>query len=326
MKRIFVFFLAMALILSLCACTKAPENGNAQTNAQQAGTPVEKTAAWLQQEVPDPGFGSVGGEWLILGLARWEQPGLETYFEDYSQVVAEHTAQLAGVLHEKKYTEYSRLILAWTAIGKDPSDVGGFNMLVPLGNFNQTLAQGINGPIFALLALDSGRYEIPEHPDAATQASRDLYVDVIVNAQLAEGGWSFNGNSPEPDMTAMALQALAKYQDRPDVSQAVERGIRVLSELQNGNGGFTMGTSDSCESIAQVIVALGELGIDMQDARFVKNGHTLLDALLRFQNEDGSFSHIMGEASDLLATEQAFYALVALDRMEQGKTSLYSMK
>ena len=73
-------------------------------------------------------------------------------------------------------------------------------------------------------------------------------------------------------------------------------------------------------------MALTELGISLDDSRFVKNGNTLKDALLRFQMEDGSFRHTMDGDTDLLSTEQAFYALVALDRMEQGKTSLYSMK
>ena len=58
----------------------------------------------------------------------------------------------------------------------------------------------------------------------------------------------------------------------------------------------------------------------------MKNGNTLVDALLRFRQEDGGFAHLADGGSDLLATEQAFYALVAASRMDQGKTSLYTMK
>lgn len=32
--------------------------------------------------------------------------------------------------------------------------------------------QGVNGSIYALLALDSVGYEIPQNPDAAVQATR----------------------------------------------------------------------------------------------------------------------------------------------------------
>jgi len=101
-----------------------------------------------------------------------------------------------------------------------------------------------------------------------------------------------------------------------------------LSSKQNENGGYTFSVdeSESSESIAQVIVTLVELGIPLDDPRFVKNGNTLLDALLSFQNEDGGFSHLSEDDSDLLATEQAFCALVAVNIMWSGEGSLYRMK
>ena len=263
-----------------------------------------------------------------MGLARsgLEIPG--EYYETYFQNLSAYTAQQGGVLHAKKYTEYSRVILAVTAIGQDPTDVGGFNMLLPLADFEQSVFQGINGPIFALLALDSGNYEIPENTVGSTQATRDLYVDYIINAQLENGGWSLMGGEAEIDVTAMALQALAKYQDRKDVAEAVEKGLVILSERQNENGGYQYNATEqvSCESVAQVIVALAELGISLDDPRFVKNGKTLLDGILQFRCSDGGFSHLMDGETDLLATEQAFYALAAANRIAQGESSLYRMK
>jgi prenyltransferase beta subunit len=162
----------------------------------------------------------------------------------------------------------------------------------------------------------------------STQATRDLYVDYIINAQLENGGWSLMGGEAEIDLTAMALQALAKYQDRKDVADAVEKGLAILSDRQNENGGYQFSASEqvSCESVAQVIVALAELGISLDDPRFVKNGKTLLDGILQFQRSDGGFSHLMEGETDLLATEQAFYALVAANRIAQGESSLYRMK
>ena len=66
-----------------------------------------------------------------------------------------------GNLHDKKYTEYSRVIVALTAIGKNPADVAGYNLLTPLGDYEKTIWQGMNGPIWALIALDSGNYDMP---------------------------------------------------------------------------------------------------------------------------------------------------------------------
>ena len=105
-------------------------------------------------------------------------------------------------------------------------------------------------------------------------------------------------------------------------------GLAILSDRQNENGGYQFNENEqaSCESVAQVMVALAELGFKLDDDRFVKNGKTLLDGLMQFQQADGGFSHLVGGESDLLATEQAFYALVAADRMERGGPSLYRMK
>ena len=130
------------------------------------------------------------------------------------------------MLHERKYTEYSRVILALTAIGRDPSNVAGYNLLTPLGDFEKTIWQGLNGPIWALIALNSGSYDIPKNPSAKTQATRQLYINEILNNQLADGGWNHTdtGNS-DPDMTAMALQALAKYQDQKSVQSATDKAL-----------------------------------------------------------------------------------------------------
>ena len=332
MKRLLSWILILTMLLSLAACgKKEPEGGQTVSVEQQKEVLAEtiaKTGAFLQESVTEPTFGTVGGEWLVLGLARSGLEVSDEYYETYFQNVSAYTAQQGGVLHAKKYTEYSRVILAVTAIGRDPADVGGFNMLVPLADFEQTVFQGINGPIFALLALDSGNYEIPENVADSTQATRDLYVDYIINAQLENGGWSLMGGEAEIDVTAMALQALANYQDRNDVAQAVEKGLAVLSERQNEQGGYQYSAAEqaSCESVAQVIVALAELGIPLDDSRFVKNGNTLLDGLLRFRQEDNGFSHLIDGETDLLATEQAFYALVAANRIAQGESSLYRMK
>lgn len=332
MKRLLSWILVLTTLLSLTACGKQKDEGGQVVSPEQQkevlADTLAKTGEFLHGSVKEPTFGSVGGEWLILGFARSGMEVSDEYYETYFQNLSAYTAQQGGVLHTKKYTEYSRVILAVTAIGKDPADVGGFNMLQPLADFEQTVFQGINGPIFALLALDSGNYEIPENTTDNTQATRDMYVDYIINAQLPEGGWSLMGGEAEIDVTAMALQALAKYQNRKDVAEAVEKGLAILSGRQNDNGGYQYNANEqaSCESVAQVIVALAELGISLDDSRFVKNGKTLLDGLLQFQQDDGGFSHLVDGETDLLATEQAFYALVAANRVALGESALYCMK
>lgn len=314
-KRTVTLLLLLSLLLSLTACGKSQE------------TQLEKTAGYLQAQVAEPGAASIGGDWLVFGLARSGVKVPQKYYDTYYNNVEAAAREKNGVLSERKYTEYSRTVLALTAIGKDPASVAGYDLLKPLADFEQVTKQGINGTIFALLALDSGNYEIPENPDAAVQATRQMYVDELLTRELPDGGWTLTGGEPDVDITAMTLQALAKYHDQADVAAAVERGLAVLSSLQEQDGGYTSWGSSNSESVAQVIVALTELGVSLDDERFVKNGITVEDALLRFAQESGAFVHVLDGSGgdDGMATEQAFYALAAIHRAETGKTTLYDM-
>ena len=251
----------------------------------------------------------------------------QKYFDTYYENVEAAVREKNGVLSDRKYTEYSRTVLALTAIGKNPADVAGFDLLKPLADFEQVTRQGINGTIFALLALDSGNYEMPEDPDAAVQATRQMYVDELLARELPDGGWTLAGGEPDVDITAMTVQALAKYREQPDAAAAVERGLAVLSSLQEPDGGYVSWGSSNSESVAQVIVALTELGVPLDDERFTKNGITVEDALLRFAQENGAFVHVRDGSGgdDEMATEQAFYALAAIHRAETGETTLYDM-
>ena len=289
----------------------------------------------MYKAVPNPQVGSIGGEWAVLGLARSGVEIPEEYYQNYYKTVEEYVKACGGVLHEKKYTEYSRLILALTAIGKDPCNVAGYNLLKPLGDYEKTIWQGMNGPVWALIALDSGNYEVPENSDAKTQATRQMYIDRILECQLADGGWSLlggidaqtaNDNTSDPDVTGMALQSLAKYQNDERVKTAIQKALLCMSERQNENGGFSSWGTENSESCVQMIVALCELGIPIDDERFVKNGNTIFDNLCTFYVDGEGFSHTYdGSGSDQMAAEQGFYAAVALKRFLEEKNSLYRM-
>ena len=320
-KRILCLILALALALALPALAAAD---------QALDAAVEKGAAYMLEAVPHPQVGSIGGEWAVIGLARSGCAVPQAYWDDYYAVVENYVKDCGGVLHDKKYTEYARVILALTAIGADPADVAGYNLLKPLGDFDKTIWQGINGPIWALIALDSGDHEIPANPQAETQATRQMYVEEVLQRQLTDGGWNLTdegaSGSADPDITAMALQALAGYRDQAAVQAAVEKGLACLSAMQDAAGGFASWGTTNSESSAQVLVALCALGVDPDDARFMKNGNSVLDNLLRYQQADGSFRHTEGgSGSSQMATEQGFYALVAARRAAAGKSGLYQM-
>ncbi len=331
MKKCVWKSLSICLALVLIVASALP--AAAAVSADELDAAVMDTAAYVYDAVDNPQVGSVGGEWAVIGLARSGYDVPDEYYQDYYATVEAYVEACGGVLHTRKYTEYSRVTVALTTIGKDPTDVAGYNLLTPLGDYDKTIWQGLNGPIWALIALDSGNYEMPQNPDAATQATREKYVDRILECQLSDGGWSLFGGTAaasssddisDPDITGMALQALAKYQDRADVKKATDEALACMSDKQNAQGGFSSWGTTNTESVVQIIVALTELGISLDDERFVKNGVTMLDNLLTFRQSDGSFKHTAyGEGNSQMSTEQGLYGLVAAQRATNGQPSLY---
>lgn len=318
MKKIVSAFLCITMLLSFGSTVSA--QGNYDINSI-----ISDTANYLYKTVSEPQVGSIGGEWAVLGLARSDENIPKEYFENYYQTLEKYVKDHSGVLHNKKYTEYSRVILALTSIGKNPSSVAGYNLLTPLGDYEKTIWQGINGAIWALIALDSKNYEIPQNPDATVQATREMYVNHILEKQIYDGGWALSGDVADPDVTGMALQALSKYQNNDKVKIATEKALDCLSKMQKENGGFSSYETENSESSVQVLVALCELGISIDDERFVKNGKSVLDNLLMYYDNGKGFKHIRVDSTNLMATEQCFYALVALKRAIECKNSLYDM-
>ena len=328
---------ALALALALaCSLSPTPSLANDEStlnfdpDASAApasyGEILVETAAYLSASVPDPGVSSIGGEWAVIGLARNDSLPADYAASYYSNLVRT-LRDTGGVLHRVKYTEYSRVVIALSSLGFDPTDVAGYDVLSPLGDFDQVCWQGANGPIWALIALDSRGYDAPTAPDGKRQTTRDALVDAVLDSEIAGGGWALSGSVPDVDMTAMALTSLAPYRGaRADAAAAIERGLSVLSSLQGEGGGFGDAGSASSESCAQVVVALASLGIDpASDERFVKESGSVLDALCAFAVPGGGFKHVADGEVNGMATEQGFYALVAYERLLSGKTSLFDM-
>lgn len=314
---------ALSALLSLCLLLGCALRSRAM-EPDTLTAALERAAAYVSQSMTDLQVGDVGGEWAVLGLAR---SGCAVDQGYYAQVETYVTAK-HGVLHARKYTEYSRVVLALSALGHDARSVAGYDLTLPLGDYDNTLRQGLNGPIWALLALDSRGYPMPQCPQARTQATRQMYVDHILERQLPGGGWSLTGEAPaEADLTGMALQALAKYRDQERVQTAIQAALERMNQAQDGQGGYASWGTSNVESVAQMLCALGELGIPLDDPRFVKNGHSLLDALLTFQTPDGGFRHTAdSEGPDRMASEQGLYALAAAKRLQAGQSSLYRME
>ena len=296
-QSIAALLLAVLVLLPACGAQPVPE--------APWQTACRETGAYLQTQGA-PTAGSIGGEWAVIGLSR---AGLlsDTAARSYERSVEDYVQQAGSVrLHHAKSTENSRTILGLTAAGCDAANVAGVDLTAGLSDMTFVRAQGLNGPIWALIALDCGAYDIP---------------------QCADGGWTLMGDVSDVDMTAMALTALASYQEDAEVKTAVDAALTYLSDAQQADGGFMSWGESNSESCAQVIVALTALGIDpASDERFLKDGASPLDGLCAFACTGGGFRHSARQTKpDGMATEQGFYALVAYDRFRQGQTRLFDM-
>lgn len=292
---------------------------------------LDRTLFYLRKMADDPQYEA---EWNVMTLARCGYEDEAWYGEYYDNVVEYVKAKGSAKLHKNKSTDNSRTILALTAIGADATDVGGYNLLEPLADMNYVTQQGINGPVFALIAFDTAGYDIPKLPDGSdgVQTTREGLVEYILGRELDGGGWAFSGSNADPDMTGMTIQALAPYyKSNTEVKTAVDRALDVMSEQQKADGGFASWGTVNSESCAQVICGLLDLGRDAgTDEAFVKNGHSVLDALMGFYVASaGGFAHAANQNGELavngMASQQAGYALAAYDRFKKGRNTLYDM-
>ena len=291
--------------------------------------------AYIQSAVSAPVVSYLFGEWAVLGQARAKVPLSEAYIAAYyEKVVAYVKANIGsdGILRKPDdkntpvITDNERIILALTAIGKDPTNVGDKNLLTALQDkdimkVTDTSKTDINGLVMGLLALNSRNYT----------SDTSWLVQAVLEQQNKDGSWSASADTKpvgDVDMTAMALQALAPYHKdggNETVNTAVEKALNWLS------GKYRSGY-DSSESCAQVVIALSALNLDANtDARFTKTveGKTLsvLGNLLQYRvAENGGFKHQFADkAVNEMATEQALCAMAAYARFTEKANALYDM-
>lgn len=290
--------------------------------------------AYIQSAVSAPVVSYLFGEWAVLGQARAKVPLSEAYIAAYYEKVVAYVQKnmgADGVLVDPEsrnptVTDNERIILALTAIGKDPANVGGENLLKALQNkdimqVTDTSNTDINGLVMGLLALNSRNYT----------SDTSWLVQAVLEQQNKDGSWRASADTKpvgDVDMTAMALQALAPYYKdggNETVNTAVKKALNWLS------GKYRSGY-DSSESCAQVVIALSALNLDANtDARFTKTveGKTLsvLGNLLQYRvAENGGFKHQFADkAVNEMATEQALCAMAAYARFTEKANALYDM-
>lgn len=285
---------------------------NVSTTDTLVSGAIAGAAAYLQK--------NDSSDWSAFALVSAGYPVPADYLSSVTQTLAGNGGSFDAP------ASLAKTVIALRAAGADPTSFDGYNLVEKLYNYGGLDKSTLNGPIYALLALDSGKYAVP---GTALWNDQKL-IGLILGRQNPNGVFSLSkGAASDPDITAMAITALAPHLDDNSVAQAVNAAVAYLSSAQAADGGYVPSgsASEASESVSQVVIALSSVGIDpLTDSRFVKNGKSVLDALLRYKNMDGGFKHVIDDASsDVIATQQALMALEAYMRYEQYGARLYDL-
>ena len=278
---------------------------------------------WRSKDAKE--MASFGNEWYFFSLSRAGVSIDSKAVEDYLASVAKaYTTDLENDKANKlKPTTIARIILAVGALGKDPANLGGANLLEMLYNSDK-ISSGGNEAMWALIALDSGKYAVSN--DA--KWNRNGLVDEILEYQSkSEKGfsWSDKGAKADIDGTAMAIQALAPYyNNNEEVKTAVDGALEYLQGKMNSNCQF-----GSSEAGAQVLIALTSLGKDPlnQGNGFVKSvARNLVTGLDAYRIESKGFKHMLTDSTpNAMATQQALLALESCRRLNAKEASIYDV-
>ncbi|MEE1457152.1 MAG: hypothetical protein UF383_08240 [Oscillospiraceae bacterium] len=217
--KLIAVLLCILLLLPTMAFAETPSSLDAEIAQSAEGMSAlsGKKGELLKDQEQFPAGTSVC-DWLAMAMAL---SGAEESYADYLQALkayVENAYAKNGCLDKNKATEYHRIALTVMALGGDPTSFGvkpdGSAIdLIAEGTYNYARdpgAQGLNGWIWALIALDAQDTEVP----ADAQYSREDMVSAIVIAQEPDGGFGLIPGKSDVDITAMAVQALAPYQDQ----------------------------------------------------------------------------------------------------------------
>ena len=300
------------------------------------------------------GAGEGGSDWIAFNISRMGvEDNQAAYLSRLQDVVEKLYQDTEGNGKKYRLSDIYRMIITIKACGGNPEAFGkdpegnSINLLDD-GIWNSIWGdpgkQGINGYIWALMAVDSKAWEEPQ--DA--EWTREKLVTSILSRQLEDGGFGLiKTDASDVDLTSMALTALSPYAGSEvqytftsettgqtvteTVDKAAEAAFTCISGMQHEDGSMVTYEQRTSESTSWALMALASWGRDPDtDEQFIKNGNTLLDGLRQFQLEDGSIVHSLDAEKEEtegnnMAGYQAMYGLEAVCRLKEGKCNTFDL-
>ncbi|MGN0558126.1 MAG: dockerin type I domain-containing protein [Acutalibacteraceae bacterium] len=307
-------------------------------NARKANDKIEDSI--LSSDSFLQNVGSSMTDWTAISMGRFtslstsdgityaydDNDGYAEYLKALESYVENTCAENDGKLSTTSPTTWHRISLAILALGGNPQNVGGINLIAD-GTYNSVVdldKQGLNAWVWGLITLSSADYNISQN----AKYSREMFIEKILSERLSDGGWAYFGETSDVDMTSMAITSLAPYYEKDErVKEAVDGAVALLSSLQCQSGGFESFSTENSMTTAQVVIALTSVGINPDtDERFIsEGGKSVIDGLLSFECKDGGFRYDKSEDASFMsgANDQALEALVSYYRLLTNQTALF---
>ena len=258
-------------------------------------------------------------DWEMLALKRADVSISGDIYRNYSDTLYEYLTR-ADIT--KRVPDYARAGLTLCSLGLDPENFRGINVLESLYNKEISNFTDIYEVINALQAL-RGKTDF-----SSAAVTKEQLVDSLLSQQFSDGSYGFimgTDEVPDPDTTAMVIAALAPYKTASGVSDVLRSAFNWLSENQNPSGGYSAWGSESSPTMAQVVIALCENGIDpVTDTDYIKNGNNLLAVLGGYVRTDGGVYLTSGSKNpEASPTYQTLRAYASYNRLLENKCGVY---
>ncbi|MDT3393884.1 MAG: MucBP domain-containing protein [Bacillota bacterium] len=276
-------------------------------------------------EMGDKNF---SGSDIVFGAGRTDQLSKTQIQALYEQIVAQSKA---GEI--TRPNDLARVILNLQAMGVDPTNFDGRNLVNELYESKTATTMGAYMNANVLLALVSGHYEAPKK---AVFTVKDLMKMMVTESEnYGNEGWGYSNDGvwiKDVDTTAISILALKTtllandtyhlddaFVDKTNILLEKASDFIESSAELDGSYGYDGSLVGNANTTALGIAALSLMNRDTNKIFEYKKG-SAINALMNFQNEDGSFK---ADYSVSMATGQALLGLKAYQLYVAKQGSLY---
>lgn len=239
-------------------------------------------------------------QWEMISLLSSGKEIDSEYLNGYKKEFVKSINSYKGTLSNKG-TDFSKAVITMSALGISHNE-DKYNITNNLKNQDDICSQGLNGPIWALIALSSSD-EIKDQ----YEKERTDYYNILANEWKDKGCFALMGDKGDVDLTAMAVLAGSLYsKDMECDKEFLKEAVKFIEEQSDDNGEFKSMDNINSESLSYATMAM----LCVKDKNYDFN--RAIDNILSYKTKDGLYAHLYddknADTGNAIATQQAMLA------------------